>query len=62
MLPEYARHCATLGRQVEVTLPGGEVLRGAARGLENQGHLVLEKDDGSRVSLAAGEAVVFKAR
>jgi biotin-(acetyl-CoA carboxylase) ligase len=37
-------------------------LRGAARGLENQGHLVLEKDDGSRVSLAAGEAVLFKAR
>ncbi len=39
VLEEYRRACATVGSQVAVTLPGGEVLAGVAGGLDEIGRL-----------------------
>jgi BirA family biotin operon repressor/biotin-[acetyl-CoA-carboxylase] ligase len=47
----YRGSCHTLGRQVEVALPDGEVLAGAAEEIDDDGRLVI---GGSR-SVAAGD-------
>lgn len=50
----YVGGCATLGRQVRVTLPHGGDLRGAAVDVDGEGRLVVR--DGDRVrTLAAGD-------
>jgi BirA family transcriptional regulator, biotin operon repressor / biotin---[acetyl-CoA-carboxylase] ligase len=47
---EYARRCATLGRQVTVTMPGAQPVTGTATGVDGAGRL--------EVRTAAGLAVV----
>jgi BirA family transcriptional regulator, biotin operon repressor / biotin---[acetyl-CoA-carboxylase] ligase len=48
--PEYARRCATLGREVTVTMPGAQPVTGTATGVDGAGRL--------EVRTAAGLAVV----
>lgn len=48
-LAEYRSASVTVGSDVEVTLPGGEILKGRAVGISNAGALVLE--DGSEVTV-----------
>lgn len=48
--------CVTLGQDVTVSLPGGDVLQGTARRLDALGRLVVEAADGEH-AVAAGDVV-----
>ncbi|MBC2933807.1 biotin--[acetyl-CoA-carboxylase] ligase [Nocardioides sp. zg-1228] len=52
----YADVCVTLGRTVDVHLPGGDVRRGEALDIDASGALVVGTDDGTFV-VAAGDVV-----
>jgi len=60
---EYIRLCGTLGRQVRVELPGGQVLSGEAADVDSDGRLVVRvaaggsAAGGSAVAVAAGDVV-----
>lgn len=49
----YARYSGTIGRQVEVQLPDGSRLRGAASGVDDRGGLVIVVDGREHVVAAA---------
>jgi BirA family transcriptional regulator, biotin operon repressor / biotin---[acetyl-CoA-carboxylase] ligase len=51
----YREACLTLGRQVEVQLPGREPVRGVADEVDDDGRLVVTGADGSQQTLAAGD-------
>jgi BirA family biotin operon repressor/biotin-[acetyl-CoA-carboxylase] ligase len=50
----YRESCFTLGRQVAVSLPAGEVLEGTAVAIDDDGQLVVSTDQGDR-PVAAGD-------
>lgn len=50
----YRRRCATLGKQVTVTVPGGDALVGTAVDIDPSGGLVVQVDS-RRVTVAAGD-------
>jgi BirA family biotin operon repressor/biotin-[acetyl-CoA-carboxylase] ligase len=52
----YADVCATLGRTVDVHLPGGDVRRGEALGIDAGGGLVVSVGDGT-FTVGAGDVV-----
>ena len=52
----YADACSTLGRDVEVELPGGVHLRGTAMDVDAEGRLVVAGPDGETV-VGAGDVV-----
>jgi BirA family biotin operon repressor/biotin-[acetyl-CoA-carboxylase] ligase len=52
----YADVCVTLGRTVEVHLPGGDVRRGEALDIDATGALVVGTDEGT-LTVAAGDVV-----
>ncbi len=52
----YRSHCATLGRDVRVDLPGGGELVGRAVDVDEHGRLVVETADG-RERVGAGDVV-----
>ena len=56
LIEAYRFHCATIGREVEVTLPGGNRFTGVATGVAPDGSLVV----GDRV-VAAGDVVHVRA-
>ena len=53
----YRLYCGTLGRQVEVALPGGGTLSGTASDVDSEGRLVVTAADGSLTAVAAGDIV-----
>jgi BirA family biotin operon repressor/biotin-[acetyl-CoA-carboxylase] ligase len=53
----YAIHCGTLGRQVEVWLPGEARLRGRADHVDAEGRLVVDAGGGRWQAVAAGDVV-----
>jgi BirA family transcriptional regulator, biotin operon repressor / biotin---[acetyl-CoA-carboxylase] ligase len=53
---EYTCWCATLGREVTVTLPGGQVIAGAAVGVDPAGRLEV-RTSGRVVPVSAGDVV-----
>jgi BirA family biotin operon repressor/biotin-[acetyl-CoA-carboxylase] ligase len=53
----YRLHCATLGRRVDVALPGGGTLAGTASDVDGDGRLVVVGRDGSLTPVAAGDIV-----
>ncbi len=53
---EYLRHCATVGRQVRVELPGGRTLTGVAADVDAGGRLVVRSSSGL-TSVSAGDVV-----
>jgi BirA family biotin operon repressor/biotin-[acetyl-CoA-carboxylase] ligase len=50
----YRASCYTLGRRVEVTLPGGDVLTGTADAIDDDGRLVIHAGEEFR-AVAAGD-------
>ncbi|MCQ4082196.1 biotin--[acetyl-CoA-carboxylase] ligase [Streptomyces sp. RB6PN25] len=52
----YAAGCATLGRTVRATLPGGREVEGNAVSIDDEGRLVLAAD-GAEVAVGAGDVV-----
>ena len=52
----YLRSCATVGRDVQVALPGGGALTGRATGIDPGGRLVVAGPDGE-VAVGAGDVV-----
>jgi BirA family biotin operon repressor/biotin-[acetyl-CoA-carboxylase] ligase len=53
---EYTRWCATIGRQVTVTLPGGQELAGTAVAVDRAGRLEVEAAAGP-AQVSAGDVV-----
>lgn len=53
----YRRACATLGREVRVSLPDGSVLLARAEDLDADGRLVLREGSGRVRTVAAGDVV-----
>lgn len=50
--------CATIGRRVSVSLPGGRTLEGVATGLDGDGRLLVDADgDGAEHAISAGDVV-----
>jgi BirA family biotin operon repressor/biotin-[acetyl-CoA-carboxylase] ligase len=52
----YVAACATIGRQVRIDLPSGEVLNGTASGIDPSGRLLVEHG-GGRTAVSAGDVV-----
>lgn len=57
LLAEVASLCSTIGSDVVVSLPGGEVLRGRATRIDADGRLVVEQDGEFESTVAAGDVV-----
>lgn len=55
LLGAYRDACATIGSDVEVALPDGEVLRGRASDIDPDGRLVVDGPDRGRVAVTAGD-------
>jgi BirA family biotin operon repressor/biotin-[acetyl-CoA-carboxylase] ligase len=53
---EYARRCATLGREVTVTMPGTEPVTGTATGVDRAGRLEVRTARGL-IAVTAGDVV-----
>ena len=53
---EYVRRCATLGREVTVTMPGTEPVTGTATGVDRAGRLEV-RTTGGLVAVTAGDVV-----
>jgi len=53
---DYRLACASLGRQVEVLLPGEHKVNGVAAGIDGDGHLVVDTD-GNSVTVTAGDVI-----
>jgi BirA family transcriptional regulator, biotin operon repressor / biotin---[acetyl-CoA-carboxylase] ligase len=53
---EYQRLCATLGREVRVTLPGDRTVTGVASEVDRTGRLVVRSADGP-VPVSAGDVI-----
>ena len=56
LLAAYREHCATLGREVRVLLPGERTLEGRAVDVDDDGRLVVAGPDGT-TPVAAGDVV-----
>lgn len=48
-------HCVTLGREVRVELPGGELIEGTATTLDADGRLIVRTPGGAEQAIAAGD-------
>ena len=57
LLGAYRRHCATIGRDVRVQLPGGAELAGTVTTVDRDGQLVVRTADGSENRVSAGDVV-----
>lgn len=44
VIPAYRDRCETIGRHVELALPGGEAVRGLATGIDDSGRLVVRDE------------------
>ena len=51
----------TLRRHVTITSPGGDEFRGVAVGVDDDGALIVESDDGARRTFIAGEVTLREA-
>jgi BirA family transcriptional regulator, biotin operon repressor / biotin---[acetyl-CoA-carboxylase] ligase len=54
---EYQQLCGTLGRQVRVSLPGGEIVAGQAAEVDGAGRLVVRSPSSGLVPVSAGDVV-----
>jgi BirA family biotin operon repressor/biotin-[acetyl-CoA-carboxylase] ligase len=57
LLAAYRRGCSTIGRDVRVHLPAGEVLTGRATTVDADGQLVIRTDDGAERRVSAGDVL-----
>ncbi len=56
----YARECVTVGRDVRVDLPSGEVLAGRATGVDPGGRLIVQ-GPGGETAVGAGDVIHVRA-
>jgi len=56
ILPVYRDICATIGRTVVAHLPGGHQLAGQVSGVDDDGRLLIDTDDGTK-AVSAGDVV-----
>jgi BirA family transcriptional regulator, biotin operon repressor / biotin---[acetyl-CoA-carboxylase] ligase len=61
VLDDYVAQCDTVGQVVEVHLPSGQTLVGRALGVDDDGRLDVETDDG-RQAVGAGDVVHVRSR
>ena len=61
VLPAYREVCDTIGREVDVQLPGGEAARGKAVTVDDSGMLVVRGGDGVDRTWSAGDVVHVRA-
>ncbi|PVZ14938.1 biotin--[acetyl-CoA-carboxylase] ligase [Actinomycetospora cinnamomea] len=57
LVDDYRARCATLGREVTVTLPGGRVLEGRAVDVDRDGRLAVRDTGGDTTVVSAGDVV-----
>jgi BirA family biotin operon repressor/biotin-[acetyl-CoA-carboxylase] ligase len=57
LLAAYRRGCSTIGRDVRVQLPVGEVLTGRATTVDTDGRLVIRTADGLEKRVSAGDVL-----
>ncbi len=57
LIEDYRERCLSLGRSVQVLLPGGEVLVGVATAISPDGQLVVTDSQGNTRSVAAGDVI-----
>jgi BirA family biotin operon repressor/biotin-[acetyl-CoA-carboxylase] ligase len=58
LLAEYGNLSATIGRQVRVELPGGQILAGEAAGIDADGRLLVTTAQGTPPTpVSAGDVV-----
>ena len=57
VLAEVEALCSTLGSEVAVSLPDGNVLRGRAQRIDDDGRLVVEQDSEFESAVSAGDVV-----
>jgi BirA family transcriptional regulator, biotin operon repressor / biotin---[acetyl-CoA-carboxylase] ligase len=57
LIGDYRERCLSLGRSVQVLLPGGEVLVGVATAISPDGQLVVTDSQGNTRSVAAGDVI-----
>ena len=57
LIEDYRERCLSLGRSVQVLLPGGEVLAGVATAISPDGQLVVNDSQGNTRSVAAGDVI-----
>ncbi len=56
LVSDYRAACATIGRNIEATLPGDEVIKGIAAQVDDDGHLVIEVGSDT-VIITAGDVI-----
>lgn len=61
LIRDYRRRCSTLGRAVEVVLPGAQRLRGTAEDVDESGRLLVRTADGTTRAVAVGDVVHLRA-
>lgn len=49
------RHSLTIGTEVRVHLPGDEIIEGRARGLADDGSLIVDRPAGGQITVSAGD-------
>ncbi|MDD7939983.1 biotin--[acetyl-CoA-carboxylase] ligase [Actinomycetospora lutea] len=57
IVDDYRARCATLGREVSVTLPGDRTLAGRAVDVDRDGRLAVRAPDGETTVVSAGDVV-----
>jgi BirA family biotin operon repressor/biotin-[acetyl-CoA-carboxylase] ligase len=56
VIPAYRERCETIGRQVGVELPGGQLMRGTAIGVDDSGRLLVrDETTGTEQALLVGD-------
>jgi BirA family biotin operon repressor/biotin-[acetyl-CoA-carboxylase] ligase len=56
VLPAYRERCETIGREVEIELPGGEMVRGTATDVDDTGRLVVvDAESGQQQAWLVGD-------
>ena len=56
LVSDYRAVCATIGRTIEATLPGDNVIKGVAIEIDDDGHLVIQ-DGSDTVIITAGDVI-----
>lgn len=54
---EYLRLCSTIGQQVRISLPGGQVLAGIACDVDHSGRLLVRSSAAGLIGVSAGDVV-----
>jgi len=56
VLPAYRERCETIGREVQIELPGGDMVRGTATDVDDSGRLVVdEAESGQQRAFLVGD-------